>query len=86
MAPGRAGPGRWREPRHAHNVVKRLEELDWVERGRDGLYRLPRPGELLDAWRDEYSYRVNGLGAFISPGGTSAESWRLWPAMPPSWG
>lgn len=54
---------------HAHNVIKRLEELDWVERGRDGLYRLPRPGELLDAWRDEYSYRVNGLSAFVSPAG-----------------
>jgi hypothetical protein len=54
---------------HAHNVVKRLEELDWIERGRDGLYRLPRPGELLDAWRDEYTYRVNGLAAFVSPAG-----------------
>jgi hypothetical protein len=54
---------------HAHNVMKRLEELDWVERGRDGLYRLARPGELLDAWRDEYTYRVNGLSAFVSPAG-----------------
>jgi hypothetical protein len=54
---------------HAHNVVNRLEELDWVERGRDGLYRLARPGELLDAWRDAYSYRVNGLSAFVSPAG-----------------
>jgi hypothetical protein len=54
---------------HAHNVIKRLEELDWLERGRDGLYRLDRPGDLLDAWRDEYSYRVNGLHAFVSPPG-----------------
>jgi hypothetical protein len=54
---------------HAHNVVKRLEELDWLERGRDGLYRLARPGELLEAWRDEYTYRVNGLSAFVSPTG-----------------
>jgi hypothetical protein len=54
---------------HAHNVIKRLEELDWIERGRDGLYRLDRPGDLLDAWRDEYSYRVNGLHAFVSPPG-----------------
>jgi Transcriptional regulator, AbiEi antitoxin, Type IV TA system len=52
---------------HAHNVVKRLEELEWLARGRDGLYRLTRPGELLDAWRDEYGYRVNGLSAFVSP-------------------
>ena len=57
---------------HAHNVIKRLEGLDWVERGRDGLYRLPRPGELLDAWRDAYSYRVNGLSAFVSSGGRQA--------------
>ena len=54
---------------HAHNVIKRLEELDWLERGRDGLYRLARPGDLLDAWRDEYSYRINGLHAFVSPPG-----------------
>jgi hypothetical protein len=54
---------------HAHNVIKRLEEHDWVERGRDGLYRLPRPGDLLDAWRDAYTYRVNGLAAFVSPAG-----------------
>jgi hypothetical protein len=54
---------------HAHNVAKRLEELDWLERGRDGLYRLTRPGELLDAWRDEYRYHVNGLAAFVSPTG-----------------
>lgn len=52
---------------HAHNVVKRLEELDWVNRGRDGLYRLARPGDLLDAWREAYSYRVNGLTAFVAP-------------------
>ncbi len=52
---------------HAHNVVKRLEDLDWVERGRDGRYRLARPGELLDAWRDEYTYRVNASSAFVAP-------------------
>jgi hypothetical protein len=52
---------------HAHNVVKRLEELDWVGRGPDGLYRLLRPGDLLDAWRDAYTYRANGLTAYVSP-------------------
>jgi hypothetical protein len=52
---------------HAHNVVKRLEDLDWVERGRDGRYRLARPGELLDAWRDEYTYRLNASSAFVAP-------------------
>jgi hypothetical protein len=54
---------------HAHNVIKRLEELDWVERGPDGLCRVARPGELLDAWREAYSYRVNGLHAFVAPTG-----------------
>jgi hypothetical protein len=54
---------------HAHNVIKRLEELEWVERGRDGHFRLSHPGELLDVWRDEYSYRVNGLAAYVSPAG-----------------
>jgi hypothetical protein len=52
---------------HAHNVVKRLEELDWVGRGPDGLYRLVRPGDLLDAWREAYTYRVNGLAPFVAP-------------------
>jgi hypothetical protein len=52
---------------HAHNVVKRLEELDWVERGRDGHYRLVRPGDLLDAWREEYTYRRNAISPFVAP-------------------
>jgi hypothetical protein len=52
---------------HAHNVAKRLEELDWVERDAAGRLRLVRPGDLLEAWRDEYTYRANGLLAFVSP-------------------
>jgi hypothetical protein len=51
---------------HAHNVVKRLEDLEWVERGPGGRYRLQKPGELLDAWRDEYSHRANAMTAYIS--------------------
>jgi hypothetical protein len=54
---------------HAHNVVKRLEDLEWVERSSAGRFRLIRPGELLDAWRDEYSYRANTLAAFVAPAG-----------------
>ena len=55
---------------HAHNVIKRLEELDWVERGRAPAYRVSRPGELLDAWGDAYTYRLNGLNALVfSPSG-----------------
>ncbi len=63
---------------HAHNVVRRLEDLDWVERGPAGRVRLTRPGELLDAWREAYSYRVNGMGAFVSP---IAEKRRLMEAL-----
>ncbi|MBI3458416.1 MAG: hypothetical protein HY002_21805 [Candidatus Rokubacteria bacterium] len=54
---------------HAHNVVKRLEELEWVERGPAGRVRLQRPGDLLDAWREEYAYRVNPIVAFVAPVG-----------------
>jgi hypothetical protein len=54
---------------HVHNVLKRLEDLDWVERDPEGRFRLRQPGDLLDAWRDEYSYRANGLAAFVSPVG-----------------
>lgn len=54
---------------HAHNVVKRLEEREWVTRTEGGRVRLERPGELLDAWRDAYRYRQNGLTAYLSPVG-----------------
>ncbi|HEV8675165.1 MAG TPA: type IV toxin-antitoxin system AbiEi family antitoxin [Methylomirabilota bacterium] len=54
---------------HAHNVVKRLEEVEWVERSAAGRFRLHKPGELLDAWRDAYSYRVNPVVAFVAPAG-----------------
>ncbi len=54
---------------HAHNVVKRLEELEWVERGPEGRFRLQRPAELLDGWRDEYTYRTNSMAAFAPPVG-----------------
>jgi hypothetical protein len=54
---------------HAHNVVKRLEELEWVERSAAGRFRLQKPGDLLDAWREEYRYRANALAAFVAPGG-----------------
>ena len=71
---------------HAHNVAKRLEELDWLERGRDGLYRLDHPGDLLDAWRDEYTYRIEGFTPSSPRPATSAASWKPWPGMRPSSG
>jgi Transcriptional regulator, AbiEi antitoxin, Type IV TA system len=54
---------------HAHNVVKRLEELEWVERSPAGRFRVQKPGDLLDAWREEYRYRANPLAAFVAPTG-----------------
>jgi hypothetical protein len=52
---------------HAHNVVKRLEELSWVDRGEQQRIQLSRPGELLDAWVDAYSYRLNRVETYFSP-------------------
>jgi hypothetical protein len=52
---------------HAHNVVKRLEELSWVQRGEHQRIELVRPGELLDAWVDSYSYRLNPVETYFSP-------------------
>jgi Transcriptional regulator, AbiEi antitoxin, Type IV TA system len=54
---------------HVHNVVKRLEELEWVERSAAGRFRLHKPGDLLDAWRDEYTYQANPMAAFVAPVG-----------------
>lgn len=44
---------------HAHNVVKRMEELSWIERGDHQRLRLAKPAELLESWRDAYAYRLN---------------------------
>jgi len=52
---------------HAHNVVKRLEELSWVERNGQQRIQLVRPADLLDAWREAYSYRLNDVQAYFSP-------------------
>jgi hypothetical protein len=52
---------------HAHNVVKRLEELSWVERGEHQPIQLIRPGDLLDGWVDSYSYRLNRMETYFSP-------------------
>jgi hypothetical protein len=52
---------------HAHNVVKRLEELAWLERGEQQRIRLLKPGELLDAWAEAYTYRQNGVATYFSP-------------------
>ena len=52
---------------HSHNVVKRLEDLRWVER--DGTQRiaLGKPADLLDAWADSYTYRANEIASYAAP-------------------
>ncbi|HSB43035.1 MAG TPA: type IV toxin-antitoxin system AbiEi family antitoxin [Methylomirabilota bacterium] len=51
------------DPQHAW----RLEELSWVERNVQQRIQLTRPGELLDAWVESYSYRQNDVQAYFSP-------------------
>ena len=52
---------------HAHNVVKRLEELSWVQRGEQQRIELIRPADLLEAWVDSYSYRLSPMETYFSP-------------------
>lgn len=51
---------------HAHNVVKRLDALSWVERSEGGRLRLTGADDLLRAWRETYSYRMNGLASYFT--------------------
>jgi len=52
---------------HAHNVIQRLRDLDWVDRAETNKIRLVAPGDLLNAWREEYTYRVNTLATYVAP-------------------
>lgn len=52
---------------HAHNVVKRLEELAWVERDNTDRIRLAKPADLLDSWSDSYTYRENEIASYVVP-------------------
>src|SRR5881396_433631 len=52
---------------HAHNVVKRLEELAWVERDADAKIRLGKPADLLESWCESYTYRTNEISSYVAP-------------------
>jgi hypothetical protein len=52
---------------HGHNVVKRLEDLAWVERDERQRIRLAKPADLLEAWCESYTYRENELATYFSP-------------------
>src|SRR5437899_11896890 len=52
---------------HSHNVVKRLEELAWVERDDTQRIHLGKPADLLEAWCESYSYRENDIASYAVP-------------------
>ena len=52
---------------HSHNVVKRIEELAWVERDDRQRIRLSKPADLLESWCESYTYRDNDITSFFVP-------------------
>jgi len=52
---------------HAHNVLKRLEQLAWVERDEQQRIRLSKPADLLESWGESYTYRDNEIASFFAP-------------------
>jgi hypothetical protein len=49
---------------YASEITHRLDEQEWAERGQTGGLRLVAPTDLLDRWREEYTYRrspITGL-------------------------
>src|SRR2546430_12375383 len=52
---------------HSHNVVKRLEDVRWVERDGSQRITLSKPADLLDAWAESYTYRANEIASYAAP-------------------
>ena len=52
---------------HAHNVIKRLEELAWVERDDNQRMRLAKPADLLEGWCESYTWRANEVASYLAP-------------------
>jgi hypothetical protein len=52
---------------HSHNVMKRLEDLRWVERDEAQRFHLGKPADLLEAWCESYSYRINEIASYFVP-------------------
>jgi Transcriptional regulator, AbiEi antitoxin, Type IV TA system len=52
---------------HSHNVVKRLEDLRWLERDEAQRLHLGKPADLLEAWSESYSYRTNEIASYFAP-------------------
>ena len=52
---------------HSHNVVKRLEDLRWVERDHGQRIHLGKPADLLQAWCESYNVRSNEITSYFVP-------------------
>jgi hypothetical protein len=52
---------------HSHNVVRRLEDLRWLERDDAQRIHLGKPADLLEAWSDSYTYRTNEITSYFVP-------------------
>jgi len=52
---------------HSHNVIKRLEQLAWVERDDSQRFHLSKPADLLEAWCESYTYRANERTSYLAP-------------------
>jgi transcriptional regulator with AbiEi antitoxin domain of type IV toxin-antitoxin system len=52
---------------HSHNVVKRLEDLRWIERDEAQRIHLGKPADLLEAWCESYSVRSNEITSYFVP-------------------
>ena len=50
---------------HSHNVVKRLEDLRWVQRDDGQRIHLSKPADLLHAWAESYTYRTNEIASYF---------------------
>lgn len=52
---------------HSHNVVRRLEDLRWVERDEAQRIHLAKPADLLESWCESYTYRENEIASYFVP-------------------
>ena len=52
---------------HSHNVVKRLEDLRWVTRDESQRIHLTKAPDLLEAWCESYTWRVNEMTSYFVP-------------------
>ena len=52
---------------HSHNVVKRLEDLRWLERDDAQRIHLGKPADLIEAWAESYTYRTNEIASYFAP-------------------